>query len=313
MILHKSAANPQERIISASEPPLLIAEFGLNHNRDLELAKRMVDAAVTAGVDAVKLQSYTTKYFINRKFENVHGLYDIFAGLELDLDFHSRLRDYTTSKGLMFFSTPLTVDWVEKLQGLDVPAFKVASGDVNNWPLLNALLDTKKPLLISTGAASELEITAVIPRLQQNCAGRYALLHCVSMYPTPVEKANIGRLEKIARLLPPGSGVPLGFSDHTEGTVAAFAAVAAGAQIIEKHFTLDKNLPGPDQKMSFDPKEMAALRHEINSAHIIRGDAANADCFKEETAGDYYGKRSMYEFEGLTLAMRPRHPDFPRP
>ena len=313
MILPKSAANPTERQIGAAEKPFLIAEFGLNHNRDIDLAKRMVDAAAAAGVNAVKLQSYTTKYFINRRFENVHGLYDIFAGLELDLNFHRQLRDNAVARGLMFFSTPLTVDWVANLQNLGVPAFKIASGDVNNWPLLNAVFETKKPLLVSTGAASENEIRAAIARLQQSAAEHYALLHCVSMYPTLAEKANIGRLTHIARLLPAGSSVPLGFSDHTEGTVASFAAVAAGAQIIEKHFTLDKNLPGPDQKMSFDPTQMASLRQQIDLAHSIRGQAANADCFAEETTGDYYGKRSMYEFEGQTLAMRPRHPDFPEP
>lgn len=313
MLLPKSAANPIERQITPAEPPFLIAEFGLNHNRDLELAKRMVDAAAASGVNAVKLQSYTTRYFINRRFENVHGLYDIFAGLELDLDFHSRLRDYTVAKGLLFFSTPLTVDWVEKLQSLDVPAFKVASGDVNNWPLLDAILGTGKPLLVSTGAASENEVRAAVVKLAQAAKDKYVLLHCVSLYPTPEAKANIGRIARLAALLPPGAKVPLGFSDHSEGTAAAFAAVSAGAQIIEKHFTLDKNLPGPDQKMSFNPVEMALLRQQIDLAHSIRGNRENADCFSEETAGDYYGKRSLYEFEGQKLAMRPRHPDFPRP
>lgn len=313
MILHKSAANPTERKITAAAAPFLIAEFGLNHNRDLTLAKRMVDAAATAGVNAVKLQSYTTKFFIHRKFENVHGLYDIFAGLELDLNFHSQLRDYTVSKGLLFFSTPLTVDWVQKLNDLEVPAFKVASGDVNNWPLLDAIIRTGKPMLVSTGAASENEVRAAIQRLQTSAAQKYALLHCVSLYPTPEARANIGRIARLADLLPAGATVTLGFSDHTEGTTAAFAAVSAGAQIIEKHFTLDKNLPGPDQKMSFDPAEMAWLRQQIDLAHSIRGSRENADCFSEETAGDYYGKRSMYEFEGQKLAMRPRHPDFPVP
>lgn len=313
MLLRKSAANPAERQISAAEKPFLIAEFGLNHNRDINLAKQMVDAGRGAGIDAVKLQSYTTKYFINRKFENVHGLYDIFAGLELDLEFHRDLRDYAIRQGLLFFSTPLTLDWVEKLAGLEVPAYKIASGDVNNWPLIKAVSQTKKPLLVSTGAASETEVKKSIDFLEQAAAAPYALLHCVSLYPTPANKANIGRLAMIARLLPNRQGIPLGFSDHTEGTVAAFAAVAAGAQIIEKHFTLDKNLPGPDQKMSFDPNEMSALRQQIDLAHEIRGNSENADCFSEETASDYYGKRAMYEFEGKTLAMRPRHADYSIP
>ncbi len=312
MNLRRSAANPSDRRISASEKPFLIAEFGLNHNRDLNLAKRMVDAAKTSGVNAVKLQSYTTKYFINRKFENTHGLYDIFAGLELDFAFHEQLRDYTVAQGLIFFSTPLTADWVENLTKLDVPAFKIASGDVNNWPLLAAVTAQKKPLIVSTGAASENEVKSTIGHLEKSAAV-YALLHCVSLYPTPVEKANISRLGRIAALLPADKKIPLGFSDHTEGTIAAFAAVSGGAVIVEKHFTLDKNLPGPDQKMSFDPAEMAELRKQIDLAQAIRGFATTADCHMEETKSDYYGKRSMYEFEGQTLAMRPRHPDFPRP
>jgi len=297
-------------MIHRRERPLLIAEFGLNHNRDLKLAKKMVDAAKACGVDVVKLQSYTTKYFINRQFENVHGLYDIFAGLELDLDFHSALKDYTNAQGLTFFSTPLTLDWVENLSELNVPLYKVASGDINNWPLLAAIAAKKKQMIVSTGAASEVEIKSAIQFLEKEKCD-YALLHCVSLYPTPEEKANISRIGQIAKLLP--TPRPLGFSDHTEGTMAAFAAVSVGATIVEKHFTLDKNLAGPDQKMSSDPDEIAALRRAIDSAWSIRGDAKNANCHSEETAGDYYGKRSMYDFEGQQLAMRPRHPDFKLP
>ncbi|MFO1527910.1 MAG: N-acetylneuraminate synthase family protein [Turneriella sp.] len=313
MILRKSAANPHDRLISRSEKPFLIAEFGLNHNRDIDLARRMADAAQKAGVDAVKLQSYTTKYFINRRFDNVHALYDIFAGLELDADFHLRLRDHTVSLGMAFFSTPLTPDWVSNLDSLGVPAFKIASGDVNNWQLVEAAAQTGKPLIVSTGAASHNEVTAAIRVLEQSAAGGYALMHCVSLYPTLNNKANISRIAQIANLIPQASDVPLGFSDHSEGTSAAFAAVAVGAQIIEKHFTLDKSLPGPDQKMSSDPAEIASLRQQIDLAWSIRGNAANADCHDEELASDYYGKRSIYEFEGQKLAMRPRHPDFPLP
>lgn len=313
MVIPKSAANPKEIRISPVEKPFLIAEFGLNHNRDLDLAKKMADAAHESGVNAIKLQSYTTEFFIDRRFENVHALYDIFAGLELDEDFHRRLRDHAVAKGLMFFSTPLTVDWVGKLSALEVPAFKIASGDINNWPLLKAVAAAKRPLLVSTGAASDTEVRAAVNFLEAEKVAEYALLHCVSLYPTPENKANISRLHRLAEILPTGTSRPLGFSDHTEGVHAAFAAVIAGAQIIEKHFTLDENLPGPDQKMSFNPSEMKELRREIDRAHELRGAATNADCHKEETASDYYGKRSMYDYEGQKLAMRPRHPDFPKP
>ena len=311
MILQKSAANAAERNISPGERPFLIAEFGLNHNRDIDLAKRMADAARESGVDAVKLQSYTTRYFINRQFENVHGLYDIFAGLELDQNFHEKLRDHVVALGMTFFSTPLTEDQVPMLDGLEAPAFKIASGDINNWPLLDAAAACKKPLIVSTGAASEAEVVAAIAHLNKVAEQRYALLHCVSLYPTRNEQANISRMLRIAALAP--QNTPVGFSDHTTGTEAAFAAVACGAQIIEKHFTLDKTLPGPDQAMSSDPKEILQLRQQIDLAHQIHGQATNADCHAAETQSDYYGKRSLYEFEGQIRAMRPRHPDFPIP
>lgn len=312
MLLKKSAANPADRSLLPTERPFLIAEFGLNHNRDLALAMKMADAAAASGVDAVKLQSYTTRYFINRQFENVHGLYDIFAGLELDVDFHRRLRDHVVGRGMAFFSTPLTEDWVGILDTLEVPAFKIASGDVNNFDLVSAAAQTGKPLIVSTGAASEGEIRRAIDRLEElQCS--YCLLHCVSLYPTPAARANIGRMEKIRRLLPAAAAVQLGFSDHTEETDAAFAAIAAGAVVIEKHFTLDKTLPGPDQKMSSDPAQLRELRRRIDLAWSIRGNALNADCHAEEKAGDYYGKRALYEFEGRTLAMRPRHPEYPIP
>lgn len=311
MILDRSAANATERKIQAGIKPFLIAEFGLNHNRDIDLARRMADAAKASGVDAVKLQSYTTRFFINRQFENVHGLYDIFAGLELDAAFHEQLRDHVAALGIVFFSTPLTEDQVPMLDQLGVPAFKIASGDVNNWPLIDAAAACKKPLMVSTGAASEAEIIAAIQHLNRVSPQNYALLHCVSLYPTQNAQANISRMQRIAALAP--TGTPIGFSDHTAGTEAAFAAVACGAQIIEKHFTLDKTLPGPDQAMSSDPAEIRRLREQIDLAFAIRGNAVNADCHTAETASDYYGKRSLYEFEGKIRAMRPRHADFPKP
>lgn len=312
MLLKRTAANPVERRLAQHERPFLVAEFGLNHNRDIELAIKMADAAAESGVDAVKLQSYTTRFFINRQFENVHALYDIFASLELDAEFHRRLRDHVVQRGMAFFSTPLTEDWVSVLDALEVPAFKIASGDINNRSLIAAAAKTGKPLLVSTGAASESEILRAMEQLD-NLASSYCLLHCVSLYPTPPDKANIARLNRIRQLLPNSTEACVGFSDHTEGSEAAFAAVSCGAVVIEKHFTLDKNLPGPDQKMSSDPVQMRELRLRIDLAWSIRGNALNADCHPEETAGDYYGKRSLYEFEGRSRAMRPRHPDFPLP
>ncbi len=311
LTLTQSAATPATRVISEKEKPFLIAEVGLNHNRDIVLAKKMVDAAREVGIDAIKLQSYTTRLFINRQFENVHALYDIFSGLELDLDFHRTLRDYTVAAGLTFFSTPLTEDWVFHLADLGVSVLKIASGDLNNWPLLKAATKTTIPLIVSTGAHDHDEVLHAVDFLRTQASSRFALMHCVSLYPTPKKKAHLARMARLQEIAP--TQTPVGFSDHTEGSEAAFAAVAMGAQIIEKHFTLDKSLPGPDQKMSSNPEEMRHLREQIDLAWEIRGRAENCDCHEEEKAGDYFGKRSLYIFEGKETAMRPRHRDFPIP
>ena len=304
--------------------PYLVAEFGLNHNRDIELAFSMAEAAKIAGVDAVKLQSYTTEQFIHTQFENTRGLFEIFKQFETDLDFHQKLQSKCTSLDLDFFSTPLTCDWVTTLDQLNVPFFKVASGDVNNWQLLRAIAQTQKPMIISTGAAVESELIRLRSFLHEAKVNDFSILHCVSLYPTPLAKVNLRRMIHLQQLfedicvepvdkssLCPRSFSAVGFSDHTIGTDASFAAVALGAKIIEKHFTLDKRLPGPDQSMSADPSEIKALRHAVDTAFELVATRENPlDCDVDELKSDYFGKRSLYEVDGKLIAMRPRHPDF---
>ncbi len=294
------------KTIGGGEKPILIAEFGLNHNNDLTLAKEMVAAAAQAGADAIKLQSYATDEFIHPSIKKVAELANIFRQFELSLNFHQQVAAAAANHGLIFLSTPLTPDWPVKLKGLGAPVLKIASGDLNNWQLLEAARLTGLPLIISTGAAhfSAVERTAAWCRLHE--LTQVVFLHCVSLYPTPLHKANIGRMSLLKERL----GSLVGFSDHTQGSQAAFAAVAAGAVVIEKHFTLDRSLPGPDQQLSATPAELHELRQAIDEAFAIRGQQGE-DSHPEEFAGDYYGKRSLYETPRGLMALRPQEENHP--
>lgn len=294
--------------ISKQRKPFLIAELGLNHNRDLEIGKRMISKAASCGANAVKLQSYSTEKFIRPNNPKIKNLYEIFKGLELTFENHEVLKRSAQNEGVEFFSTPLSVDWVQKLKRLDAPAIKIASGDLQNFQLLLETMNQKKawPLIISTGAAKFSEIINTADILQNKKKFDVIFMHCVSLYPTPIEKVNLGRMTRIENEL----GCLVGFSDHTEKNWAAFAAVAAGAVVIEKHFTLDRNMLGPDQKLSCEPSQFSLLREKINMAYEMT--QGEADSWPQEFEADFYGKRSLYKTNDGLMAMRPRDPDFPK-
>lgn len=295
-----------QKAISLSHKPFLIAEFGLNHNKDIELVKKMVLAAAQSGADAIKLQSYTTDQFINPKISQVSELADIFRQFELSYAFHEQVATITADAGLIFFSTPLTPSWPAQLKKIGAPLLKIASGDLNNWQLLEAARKTNLPLIISTGAALFQEVEKSAAWCALHGLSQTVFLHCVSLYPTPIEKANIGRMAFMSQSL----GCLAGFSDHTQGNQAAFAAVAAGGVVIEKHFTLDRSLSGPDQLLSATPDDLSQLRQQIDLAFEIRGQQG-ADSFAEEFKSDYYGKRAIYETNLGLMAMRPREQSHP--
>lgn len=291
--------------IGRNERPYLIAELGLNHNKDPELAKKMVAAAAESGANAVKLQSYTTKFFVNSDDEQAKPLYDIFAEYEIDQAFHIAVRDAAKSEGVDFISTPLTLDWVDHLAEMNADYLKIASGDINNFQLLERAASTKLPLLISTGASHFSQIERVISFLKLWKREQSALLHCVSLYPTPPEKTNLSRIARIENHFQ----VLTGFSDHTLGDSAAPLAIAAGAVLIEKHFTLDTSLPGPDHKISATPDILKSIREKADLAFAMR--QGNDDSWEEEFAGDTFGKRSLYQTASGLLAMRPRRGTHP--
>ncbi|MDH5720865.1 MAG: N-acetylneuraminate synthase family protein [Spirochaetia bacterium] len=296
-----------QKSISLKSQPYLTAEIGLNHNNDIELAQKLIREAAKAGADGVKFQSYTTDLFINKNEPKIKELYQIFQKYELSKEAHSILQKTAHDEGIDFFSTPLSIDWVKNLNELNVPFFKIASGDINNFQLILEILKTNKPVIISTGAASldEIEKTSALCRLWPNINAVF--LHCVSMYPVEKKSLNLINIAYLSERL----NALTGFSDHSIGYEAAFAAVSTGAVFIEKHFTFDKNLPGPDHKLSADPSELKILREKINMAHDMRGELKKS-ALPEETKADFFGKRSLYNIDGKLTAMRPRQEHLPK-
>ena len=293
------------KIISKENKPFLVAEVGLNHNKDVDFAKKLVIEAKNSGADAVKFQSYTTEKFIYKKAPKIKNLFQIFQKYELSFEEHRQIFDFAKKNQVHFFSTPLSLDWVDRLRELNVCAYKVASGDLNCYSLLEKIIEKanakpKKPIIVSTGASKFSDIEKTVSFFKKKQYSNIALLHCVSMYPTPIEKTNLYRMKKIEEYF----HFLTGFSDHSKGYQASAYAVLMGACIIEKHFTIDKNLEGPDHGMSLGPQEFSELRKQIDIAFEIRN-SFREDSWPDETLNDYYGKRSLYWVNGQEIAMRP--------
>ena len=300
------------KTISETDKPFLIAELGLNHNNNFNLAKEMICAAKDSGADAVKLQSYHTEEFINKEAPNVTFLFDIFKKYELDQQMTFELYQYAQKQGIILFSTPLTLRWVSLLNEMGVSLFKVASGDLENYPLIDKICTFNKPLILSTGASLFNSVEETIKRFINKNYKDVILMHCVSLYPTPENKINLARMLFLKNKF----NTIVGFSDHTQGTDAAAYAVLMGASVIEKHFTLDRNLEGPDHILSATPNDLSIIREKIDNTFCMRQDLNRStyyDSWPEEFKGDYFGKRSMYSFDNQMLPMRPKQDHLPLP
>lgn len=304
----KATNEPVARKISLHSRPYLVAEIGINHDGNTKQGLELIERAAESGADAVKFQSYTADDFINKEVATVSQLHEIFARVELSVEQHEQFAFKAHSLGLDFFSTPLTLDWVAVLKKLHVPFLKVASGDVNNFQLLTEIVRAKIPVFHSTGAASFAEIERAAAFYRQMNMADVIFFHCVSLYPTPAEKLNLETIFHLRNRL----SALIGFSDHSQGTWAAFAAVSNGAVAVEKHFTASHDLPGPDHKISAEPQEFKKLREKIDLAFVMRGEA-KVEALDDETKNDFYGKRSLYNTssKGL-LAMRPRQEGLPK-
>lgn len=257
-----------------SKHTIIIAEAGVNHNGDLNLAKKLVDEAVDAGVDYIKFQSFKTEKLVspNAKKANYQKVnindgddsqFEMLKKLELSNENHLELISYCQEKGIKFFSTAFDVDGVNYLNHLSLPLFKIPSGEITNFPYLKAVALCKKPTIISTGMSTENEIEQAISVLIKYglTKNQISLLHCNTEYPTPMKDVNLMAMLTIKDKF----GVNVGYSDHTLGIEVPIAAVALGATIVEKHFTLNRNLPGPDHLASLEPNELKSMVKAIRN------------------------------------------------
>lgn len=262
------------------KPILIIAEAGVNHNGNLDLAKQLIDVAADAGADLVKFQTFSADRLATREAKkadyqsvttrSAETQHQMLSRLELSANMHHELIAYCATRNIGFFSTGFDIESVDFLISLDINHFKISSGDITNLPYLRHIGKLGKRVIISTGMATLGDIEAAIDVLEQAGTPRslITVLHCTTEYPTPMSEVNLHAMQSIQAAF----GVAVGYSDHTVGIEVAIAAVVLGATVIEKHFTLDRNLPGPDHKASLEPNELKAMVSAIRNIEIALGD-----------------------------------------
>jgi len=266
-----------DRRIGPDYPAFIVAEIGINHNGDMELAHAMIDAAAESGADSVKFQNYRTEDFISDHrltYEYicqgkpvVETCYDMFKRCELKRDDLMMLSEHCSRRGIVFHSTPTSPDGVEDLLSADASVLKNGSDYLTHLPLIRAMGETGLPTVISTGMATLCEIDEAVRTFRATGNHGLILLHCTSSYPTPKEDVNLSRIPTLAAAF----DCPVGFSDHTMGILAVVGAVMLGACWVEKHFTLDKSLPGPDHWFSSDPVEFKSQVEAVRNIEAMRG------------------------------------------
>ena len=257
---------------------LIIAEAGVNHNGSLELAKKMADVAKAAGADIVKYQTAKPELVVSRFAQKAEyqkektgadeSQLEMIKKIHFGFEAHRELKEYCDSIGIMYLSTPFDMDSIDFLAELDMPVWKIPSGEVTNLPYLEKVARLGKPVIMSTGMCEISEIKDALEILEKNGAGEITILHCNTEYPTPLKDANVKAMLDIKA----NFGTAVGFSDHTLGLEAPLAAVSLGATVIEKHFTLDKTMEGPDHQASMAPEELVALVESIRKTEIALGD-----------------------------------------
>lgn len=265
-----------DRWVGVAEPCFIVAEAGSNHDRNLAQARTLVEVAAEAGCDAVKFQTFKADRIVAKVSDRPKYLdaltsqgetmHEIFSRLEVPDGWHAELRDHAKAHGLLFFSTPFDEASADLLDSLGVPCYKIASFELNHLPLLEHVARKGKPMIVSTGMADLSDIEdALGVILAYN--REVVLLHCTSSYPAPIEHANLRAMQTMREAF----HVPVGYSDHTPGWTAAVAAVALGACVVEKHFTVDKTLPGPDHPFSLDPGELQEMVRRIRDIEAALG------------------------------------------
>ncbi len=262
--------------IGADDPVFIIAEAGVNHNGDFNLAKKLVDVAVEAGADAVKFQTYKTEGVVSRLTDSAQyakenmgreiNQNELLKELELSYNEFIKLKKYCDKKNIIFLSTPHSFDAIDFLDEL-VPAFKFGSGDLTNIPALKHAAKKQKPLILGTGMATLDEVKFAVKKIKETGNDLIVALHCTTNYPCPIEEVNMNAMKTMQNKL----DCYVGYSDHTVGTLVPIIAASLGAVIIEKHFTLDRKLKGPDHKASLEPTGLQRMVSSIRDVNIAMG------------------------------------------
>ncbi len=280
---------------------LIIAEAGVNHNGDINLAKELIDVASDAGVDYVKFQTFKTENLVSKEAKKAKyqikntneagSQFDMLKKLELDVEAHHLLIDYCAEKNIKFLSTGFDLESLDLLNKLNIDLFKVPSGEITNLPYLENIASFNKPVILSTGMCTLQEVKAAFNVMINNGINKenITILHCNTEYPTPMEDVNLNAMLTIKKEL----GIDVGYSDHTLGIEIPTAAVALGAVCIEKHFTLDKGMEGPDHKASLEPDELKAMVSAIRNI--------------EKAIGNGVKIPSLSEKENITIARKSIH------
>ncbi|AKB29021.1 N-acetylneuraminate synthase [Methanosarcina siciliae C2J] len=285
------------KLIGEDEPCFIIAEAGVNHNGDIYIAKKLIDVAADVGADAVKFQTFKADKLVlpdadkaeyqTKNTGSQDTQYQMLKKLELTESNFEELKAYAETKNIIFLSTPFDNESVDFLDSLGVPLFKIGSGDLTNLPLLQHIAKKNKPVILSTGMSTLGEIEDALRILTNKGLRDIIILHCITSYPAKADEANL----KVIRTLKSCFKLPVGLSDHTLGINVSFAARVLGACVIEKHFTLDKKLPGPDHGASLDPEELRALVNGMREIESALGDGIKRPTKEEENITKFVRKK----------------------
>jgi sialic acid synthase SpsE len=292
---------PQKKI-GGSEPCFIIAEAGSNHNRDLKLAFKLIDIAFEANADAVKFQTFTAETIASDAdtdlskidFAGAKSLFELYKNLELPREWQKDLFSYAKEKGITFLSTPFDEKAVDELFQIGVEAFKIASFEITHFPLLRHVAQTDKPVLLSTGMATLGEIEEAVEVLFDAGCDKIGLFHCGIGYPMKMEDVNLRAMDTMSHVF----RCPVGYSDHTLGIEVPVAAVARGASMIEKHFTVGHELPGPDHGFALEPKDLMAMVSGIRIVEkalgsYLKGPAESELLHKKRGCRSLYAKKAI--------------------
>jgi N,N'-diacetyllegionaminate synthase len=294
------------RDVGTGHSVFVIAEAGVNHNGEIGLALELIDIAADSGADAVKFQTLNADLLVTtdspkaayaaETTEEEMSNYEMIKGLELTEADHRTLQKHCGDRGVIFISTPFDEPAADFLETLDVPAYKTGSGEVNNIPYLKHVASKGKPVIFSTGMSTMEEVEQAVAVMEAQGNSDIIVLHCVSNYPANPADANLRAMETIRQRV----GKPVGYSDHTMGTAVPLAAVAMGASLIEKHFTLDRSMEGPDHRASLEPDELKRMIEDIRTVESSLGDGVKRLMPSEQNTLDV-ARRSLVARRNLTV------------